>query len=137
MSSPFATFSDLQGIWRPLTSLEQVVAMSRIGQASEYVRRQFQLAGRDVDAEVTAGSLSADLLRGITVDMVHRVMLNPGKRRTEMRSIDDWQRSWTLDNAISAGDLYLTDNERALLGLPTSADTGRRSFTITPAYPSV
>lgn len=136
MFGPFATYNDLVDVWRPLTSAEQGVAITRLDQASEYIRRQFQQAGRDVDAEVDATSLSLGLMRGITVDMVHRVMLNPDKMRTMMRSIDDWQRSWTMDNSISAGELYLSDNERSLLGLPTAADDGRRSFTIAPAYPS-
>lgn len=130
MSDPFATVSDLQDIWRPLTPAEMATAAARITQASEYIRQQFRLASRDVDAEISAGKLAAPLLRGITVDMVHRIMLNPNKLRSSTRSIDDYQRSDTLDNAISAGDLYLTDNELALLGLDRA---GRgKAFSIRP-----
>lgn len=133
MSDPFAQSTDVEGIWRPLTAAETTVATNRLAQASEYIRQQFRLAGRDTDADIASGRLTIDLLKAITVDMVHRVMLNPEKLRTDMRSIDDWQRSRTLDNAISAGDIYLTDRELALLGLDKP---GARSFTVRPDWPA-
>lgn len=132
MSEPFAQASDVEGIWRPLSDAEQTVATNRCAQASEYIRQQFRQAGRDVDAEIADGDLSVDLVKSVTVDMVHRVMLNPGKLRQYSRSLDDYQTSGTVDGSVSAGEIYLTDNERSILGLVSS---GTRSFTITPAYP--
>lgn len=130
MSESFASPEDIEGIWRPLSEAETIVATNRLAQASEYIRQQFRLARRDADAEIASGRLSSKLLQGITVDMAHRVMLNPEKLRSDMRSIDDWQRSRTLDNAISAGEIYLSDNELALLGLPKP---GRgKAFSIRP-----
>lgn len=133
MSDPFAQPTDVEGIWRPLTEAETTVVINRIVQASEYIRQQFRLAGRDADAEIASGRLTVDLLRAVTADMVHRVMLNPDKLRTFASSIDDRQKSGTLDNAISAGDIYLTDRELALLGISQS---GSRAFTIAPGWVS-
>lgn len=128
---PFASYSDLEAIWRPLTTAEQTVATARLTQASEFIRQAFRLAGRDADAEIDSGVLSEDLLTSIAVDMVHRVMLNPDKLRQFSKSIDDYQTSGTRDQSTSAGSIYLTDQEAALLGLTGS---GRKSFTINPAY---
>jgi hypothetical protein len=59
--------------------------------------------------------------------MVARVIRNPDGKRSE--TIDDY--SFTRDNAVSVGGLYLTEAEKDVLTSP-----GAGAFTITPVIPA-
>jgi hypothetical protein len=59
--------------------------------------------------------------------MVLRVLLNPEGKRSE--AIDDY--SYTIDSSRSTGELYMTDNELAMLRPPRTT-----SFSIVPGAPA-
>lgn len=63
---------------------------------------------------------------GVVCAMVARAIRNPEGKRSE--TIDDY--SYTRDNAVSVGEVYLTDDERDMLKPPR-----RCAFTIVPYYP--
>lgn len=77
-----------------------------------------------LEARLTAATLDVALVVQVETAMVLRVLSNPDGKRQE--AIDDY--SWTRDNAVSTGLMYLSDAELDLLSLPTL--TG--AFTITP-----
>lgn len=64
-----------------------------------------------IEARIAASSLSESLVRGVIEDMVIRVLRNP--RAIRSSSIDDFTE--TIDNSVSAGELYLSASEAALL----------------------
>lgn len=62
-------------------------------------------------ARYAAGTIEADLVRGIVEDMVIRVVSNPKALRSI--GLDDFNA--TIDSAVSSGRLYVTADEVALL----------------------
>lgn len=75
-----------------------------------------------VPARVDAGTLDQAVVEGVVEDMVLRVLRNPQALR--QISIDDF--SATVDAAVSAGSLYVSSNELALLSPSTRG--GHRAF---------
>jgi len=114
MSNP-VTPSDVADRWRPLTDDETLLAAALLDDAWALLK------ARDVtiDTRATAGTLDAGLLRMVETAMVLRVMRNPDGKKQE--AIDDY--SWTRDNAVSAGLLYVGDDELALLRAPYTKTT--------------
>jgi hypothetical protein len=62
----------------------------------------------------------------VCCSMVRRVLLNPGGLRSE--AVDDY--SYTRDNALSAGELYMTDSE-----IDTLRPVRTNAFSIVPIMP--
>lgn len=127
MASNPAIYSDLEDRWRPLSAAEQIVAMSLLADAWQIMLSRVPLLSSrlDIIAPATTPELSADLVIAVECAMVLRVLKNPDGKRQE--SIDDY--SWMRDNAVSAGLLYLSDDELALIG-PAGATSD--AFSIRP-----
>ena len=119
MANP-VTVADLEARWRPLTPVEASVAASLLADAWAIMLARVP----DVEARLSS-TLSGDLVVAVESAMVLRVLRNPDGKRQE--TIDDY--SWTRDNAVSAGLLYLSDEELALLG-PSGAASN--AFSIRP-----
>lgn len=116
MSNPVTT-SDIAARWRPLSTEETAVATALLADAwAILTARDSTIEGR---LSATPATLDVALVRAVVTAMVLRVMRNPDGKRQE--SIDDY--SWTLDNAVSSGFLYVTDDELALLRAPSTAST--------------
>lgn len=105
--SALATVADVEAVWRPLSSAEQGVAQAWLDRASALVRASVQ----NIDTRVAMDDNYRQLAAGVVVDMALRVLKNPEGKRQE--SIDDY--SWTRDNSVAAGNLYLADDELSLL----------------------
>jgi hypothetical protein len=73
-----------------------------------------------LEARVTAGTVPLELVQGIVCDMVLRVVKNPMSLRSF--GVDDGQV--TIDNTVSAGMLYVSDDELGLLEPPPTYVTG-------------
>lgn len=119
MADALASTSDIVDAWRLLVGDEIHVARSKLTFASAIVRAEI----RDVDDRITAGTLDPNLVTGVVVEMVLRVMRNPDGKVEEQ--IEDYR--YRLDSAQSTGGMYLSDVERALLG-PRAG----RAFSIAP-----
>lgn len=115
----YATSADVQAVWRPLTDSEIEIVDAQLAFASTIIRSQVPT----VDARIAAGTLDEALVAGVAVAMVRRFMVNPDGIRQE--AIEDY--SYTRDSALSAGSVYLSDAELALL-------RGRRrgAFSVAP-----
>ena len=104
MANP-ATTADVESRWRSLTAAETVVADTRLDDAWAHL-----LAKRPtLEADITAGTVSEANAIRVVSDMVIRLMKNPDGKRSE--TIDDY--SYTRDELVSAGMLYVTDAELA------------------------
>lgn len=112
-----ATYSDLEARWRPLSAEEQSVANALLEDAWQILlARVTALSARlGVVAPATSPALDPALVVAVECAMVLRVLRNPDGKRQE--SIDDY--SWTRDNSVSAGTLYVSDEELALLSPAT------------------
>lgn len=132
MGAPFADLSNVEDIWRPVTSEAEANRVSaRLDEASQMIRDETPLVGGlTVDQRLAAGTLSAETVRFIVVAMVERMVL-PGRYvRQESTSVDDGTVSRTIDNSVSAGGMFIAPDEmRRLMGLKKLR---RGAFTITP-----
>ena len=78
---------------------------------------------RTIEARISDGSLDPAVVTDVVTAMTLRVLGNPlGKQR---ESVDDY--SWTRDSAVSAGLLYVTDDEMSLV---KSAGAARRTRSV-------
>lgn len=99
--------SDLADRWRPLSVEEEPVAQALLDDAWAVLLAQVP----GIEARMTAGTLSDALVRKVESAMVLRVLRNPEGWR--QWSIDD--ASFTRDQSLSAGQLYLAPEELAEL----------------------
>ena len=112
MTSPIAGVlsSDIRDAWRDLTPSETTRADTLIEYASAIIRDEIP----GIDARIDAG-VSADTVKAVVVAMVVRVLAVPTAVRQRSRAVDDYTETDTFDATSLAGDLYLTDRERARL----------------------
>ena len=104
MTNP-ATVDDVVSRFRPLTTAEQVVAQTLLGDAWE------MLLGRrpNLEADITSGAISEATVVRVVANMVIRVLRNPDGYLQE--SIDDY--TYRRDAVVSTGLLHLTPDELA------------------------
>lgn len=122
MAEPFATVSDLEARWRPLTPEETTRAETLLGDASALIR---DLA-KTVDQRIVDEELDPATPRAIACAVVKRVMQSPadfdGVTQAQ-RTAGPFQQGVTFANP--SGDLYLTKLERRRLGAG-----GQRAFMV-------
>lgn len=116
----FATVDDVNSrlLGRDLTDEERAKVPFLLADASAIMREA--VPGLDLPPGPPATAVA------VCCAMVLRVIQNPEGKRSEQ--IDDY--SYTIDSARSAGQLYLTEEERAMLRPPRSS-----AFTIVPGAP--
>jgi len=130
----FATHEELAARWRPLTSAEQDRATVLLEDASAEIRELV----RDIDARIAdfdpeeATGLNPVVVKRVTCQMVKRV-LTGGVDREGITQYQEGTGPFSEGVTFSNpnGDLYLTKNERKLLGVP-----GQKAFSIDPTPPA-
>lgn len=110
----YATAQDVAAGFRPLTDPEALIVPTLLDRAEAILLASVP----SVDARIDGGSLSVQVVVAVEAAMVERVLRNPEGRRQESQSIDDYTTSWTIDNAVSSGALYVSEAEVALLSPP-------------------
>lgn len=113
--------ADLEARFRSLSGDEQEVAQALIDDAWAIALAHVP----DLDARMASGALSPDVARFVITAMALRVLRNPNGIRSW--SVDDY--SETRDSALSAGSLYASPDEVALLRGTVSR---RGAFSIGP-----
>lgn len=104
---PFASPSDVEAIWRPLTDAETVQAAGLLNEASQVILEIPQVAAR-----VVAGLVADVTLRSVTARMALRVLLNPMRLTQFSNTVDDVSRSGTYEaGVVPSGELMVTPNE--------------------------
>lgn len=113
------TAAEITHRWRPLTDAEAAT----IGGKSEDAWTRIVGTVPGIEENLTAGTVAEATVKSVMISMIVRVLKNPDSVRTVQSSIDDYNGSRTLDNAVSTGELYLTDFEIGLLtpatGIPS------------------
>lgn len=107
------TPAEIEGRWRPLTTAEAATIPGKSEDA--WTRIVATVPGITDHLAATPPLVEEAVVRSVMVSMIVRVLKNPESVRTHQQSIDDANESKTLDNAISTGELYLTDYEIGLL----------------------
>lgn len=122
MANP-VLLADLEARWRPLADSEKSNAQALLDDAWAIANAQVPLLNSSLDG----GNVSPEVVRAVVSAMVIRVLRNPDGVRTW--SVDDY--SQTRDNSVSAGALYLSPDELALIGA-SIGQRRRRAFSIAP-----
>jgi hypothetical protein len=119
---PLAVLGDVAGQYGTLTTAQQTLTNVLLRAASKMIRSRFPT----VDAQIVTGRLDPDIVALAAVNMVLRVLRNPGGLRSE--TVGPFSR--TFDTSAAAGLLVVTDDELSLLtpGLPAGA--GLASFGV-------
>lgn len=117
----FATWTDVQARWRPLTAAEQTVATTLLADVSDMIRSRF----RDVDARIASGSLTAASAKRIAATAVKRAMIASDAEGLESRAQTAGPFSVSDKFTNPNGNLYLTAEDIRLLGGEYSAATAR------------
>lgn len=111
----FAEPSDLEARWRPLSASERARAEVLLSDASGIIEAELSEAGRSADG---ADDALAASLRAVCCSMVRRVMANDVDGDYTQASVTAGSFSQQYTFANPAGDMYLTAQERRLLGIP-------------------
>lgn len=109
-----AIVSDLEARFRPLTEAEKSVAVAQLDDAWAILLASVPT----LQARHAAGAVSDALVRSVIAAMVIRVLRNP----EGLRTFSSDEASFTRDNAVSGGALYVSAEEAALLSGSALAD---------------
>lgn len=110
----FATISDLEAGWRPLSASERIRAAGLLAKASRTIRAD----APGIDARIAADTLDAALVGDIACDLVRRILTVPTDQQPATQasqSAGPFSASITFANPT--GDMYLTKAERRRLGI--------------------
>ena len=110
-----ASITDLEARWRLLTGDEASNGEALLADAWAMLTHRLPT----LEAALEDETISRQLVIAVECSMVLRVLRNPDGKRSE--SIDDY--AWTRDGAVSAGALYVSDEELSWLS-PISGATG-------------
>lgn len=112
--APFASRSDLEARWRPLTPAEATQAATLLDDASWMIREQIP----DIDTKISSGVLAVETVRRIVCAMVKRSMASLGGLdgvTQQSQTVGPFTVAQQFTNPL--GDLYLTKKEQSSLGL--------------------
>ena len=104
--TPFAKPADVAAVFRPLSSVEEVLATGLLEQVSNKLRREARRRGADLET-LMLDELNADAVKATVVNAVKRVLQNPEAIRQLSTTDGPFTESRTVDTAISSGFLYL------------------------------
>lgn len=129
MAESLATKDDVANVMlRPLSTPEENAAGALLLMAWHRLALLVPTLTKRIDAR----TLDQAVVTGVQAEMVANVFKNPTSARTQQRSftLDDYseQNTDTLDNAISSGQLFPTEQHLRML-----APTKRGAFTVMPS----
>lgn len=111
MADPFATHTDVEARWRPLSAAEDAVADLLAQDASDMIRERWA----DIDQRITSGAIAADTLTRIVAQMVKRAMINGDSEGLESRAQTAGPFSVSDKFSNPNGNLYLSAADITLL----------------------
>lgn len=120
MSTPFATVTDIQTLWRPLTASEQTRAEALLPLISDEIRVIAKSVNKNVDEMIAADSEYESVVKVVTVDVTARVLRQSttGEAMTQ-ESQAALGYSWSGTYAVAGGGIAnsILKNDLKKLGL--------------------
>lgn len=118
--SSFATVEDVKTAWRSLTAEETERAGALLPGVCDALREEARKRGKDLDAMITSGELSGELVRLVTVGIVSRTLSqsteNSNLLTQESQSAMGY--TWSGTYALPGGGvLNILNNDLKRLGL--------------------
>lgn len=114
----FATTTDIEALWRPMTHEEYTRAEALIPLVCDSLRMEAVKAGKDLDAMIAAQPLLASVAKSVTVDVVARtLMTSTNSEPTTQFSESALGYSVSGTYLVPGGGLFIKKSELARLGL--------------------
>lgn len=114
MSEPFADIGQLESRWRPLSDDESARAEVLLADASAMIRRE----APGLDDQIAAGDVDSLVPEMVACAMVRRAMsVQPDGDGIQSTTVSSGTLSRGVTFANPMGNLYLTKQERRMLGL--------------------
>lgn len=113
--SPYATPDDVTAIFGSVTD-----QTAKVDKLLDFAAALLRTRVPQLQARLDAGTLDDVVVVSVVTAMVVRVLRNPLGYRQGSQTIDDYSTSWTVDQAVSSGALYVSDIEVADLAPPTA-----------------
>lgn len=128
----FATTTDLEQYWRPLSSdAETVRAATLLAYASRRMRVAAKAQGRDLDADLVLGRLDLLDVQMVACSIAQRSMTSgaslPGVTQ-QQETMGPFSQSMTFANPM--GNLYLARDDYLQLGLRPVKGAFRSAFAV-------
>lgn len=114
----FATVSDIESLWRPLTGDEQYRALELLQVVSDSLRVEADKVGKSLDKMIAEQPSLATVAKSVTVDVVARTLMTstsqePMTQMTQSALGYSFQGSFL----VPGGGLFIKKSELARLGL--------------------
>lgn len=116
--SNFATVSDINALWRPLTASETTRATQLLSIVSDSLRYEAEKVGKDLDEMAAESDALASVAKSVTVDVVARTLMTAtdSEPMTQM-SESALGYSFSGTYLVPGGGLFIKRSELARLGL--------------------
>lgn len=114
----FATISDIESLWRALSTEETERAEALLPVVSDSLRQEAQKVGKDLDAMVADDETLGAVAKSVTVDVVARtLMTSTDSEPMTQTSESALGYSWSGTYLSPGGGLFIKKSELARLGL--------------------
>lgn len=118
MGIPFATYDDLEKLWRETKGEESDRCVELLQLVSDCLRAEAQKVGKNLDEIVEKNSYLAAVAKSVTVDVVARTLMTSTDQEpmTQIsQSAGGYSASGTF--LVPGGGLFIKKSELARLGL--------------------
>lgn len=114
----FATFSDLQTLWRDVKPDEEEKAVALLDLVSNELRVRAQQLGKDLDNMIITQPLLADVAKSVVCDVVGRALMT-STTSEPMSQMSQSAGGYSVSGTylIPGGGLFIKKSELARLGL--------------------
>lgn len=114
----FATITDLQTLWRPITSDEMDRALELLEVVSDSLRVEADKVGKDLDAMIADKPALATVAKSVVVDIVARTLMTSTDQEP-MTQMTQSALGYSMQGSflVPGGGLFIKKSELARLGL--------------------
>lgn len=116
--NPYATVSDIEALWRPLTAQETARANSLLPVVSDALRQEAMNRGGSLDDMIQTGQVLDTVVKAVTVDVTVRCLLSStsGEPMTQ-ESQSALGYSWSGTYLNAGGGIFIKNSELKRIGL--------------------
>lgn len=122
----FATLEDMENRYGPIGSEEEDRVSTLLSDASIMLETELTRVGKAVDDD---DAVQAECLKIVCCSMVNRVISSGDMMDITQASMTAGPYTQSMTYSNPSGDMYLTKNERRMLGIPLRK---QRLFSIEP-----
>ena len=114
----FATITDIETLWRPLSVDETARATALLPIVSDSLRTEAKKVDKDLDAMIAADSALASVAKSVTVDVVARTLMTSTDQEP-MNQFSESAMGYSVSGTylVPGGGLFIKKSELSRLGL--------------------